>query len=391
MAERLISLRYGLNPHQAPASAEAVGGALPFRVLNGRPGYVNLLDALSAWQLARELERATGRPAAASFKHVSPAGAAIDLPIPAALAEAYEVDAAGLSPAATAYARARGGDLVSAYGDFAAVSGRVDRSLAELLRREVSDGIIAAGFDGDAAAILAAKKGGRYLMLEADADFAAPSTERRELFGVRLAQPADAGALDEGLFANPATAASEFPAEARRDLLIATIALRYAQSNSVCLAADGQVIGLGAGQQSRIHCTRLACGKADRWMLLQHPRVRGLRFQAGLRRADRFTAREQYIAWRELSPPERARLESQIGEWPGELGEEERREWIAGYATALSHDAFIPFRDNIDRAQASAARYVLQPGGSRADADVIAAADEYGMAMSLTGRRLFRH
>lgn len=391
MAERLIGLRYGLNPHQAPAAAEAVAGALPFRAVNGQPGYINLLDALSAWQLVRELERATGRPAGASFKHVSPAGAAIDLPIPEALAEAYEVDAAGLSPVATAYARARGGDLVSAYGDFAAVSGRVDRSLAELLRREVSDGIIAPGFDEDAAEILAAKKGGRYLMLEADPDFAAPAEERRELFGVRLTQPADAGALDEALFGNPVTEAAEFPAEARRDLLIATIALRYAQSNSVCLAADGQVIGLGAGQQSRIHCTRIACGKADRWMLLQHPRVRGLRFKPGLRRADRFTAREQYIAYRELSPPERARLESQIEDWPGELPEEERREWISGFATALSHDAFIPFRDNIDRAQASGARYVLQPGGSQADADVTAAADEYGMAMSLTGRRLFRH
>lgn len=391
MAERLIGLRYGLNPHQAPAAAEAVAGALPFRAVNGQPGYINLLDALSAWQLVRELERATGRPAGASFKHVSPAGAAIDLPIPEALAEAYEVDAAGLSPVATAYARARGSDLVSAYGDFAAVSGRVDRSLAELLRREVSDGIIAPGFDEDAAEILAAKKGGRYLMLEADPDFAAPAEERRELFGVRLTQPADAGVLDEALFGNPVTEAAEFPAEARRDLLIATIALRYAQSNSVCLAADGQVIGLGAGQQSRIHCTRIACGKADRWMLLQHPRVRGLRFKPGLRRADRFTAREQYIAYRELSPPERARLESQIEDRPGELPEEERREWISGFATALSHDAFIPFRDNIDRAQASGARYVLQPGGSQADADVTAAADEYGMAMSLTGRRLFRH
>lgn len=391
MAERLIGLRYGLNPHQAPAHAEAVAGALPFRAVNGQPGYINLLDALSAWQLVRELERATGRPAGASFKHVSPAGAAIDLPIPEALAEAYEVDAAGLSPVATAYARARGGDLVSAYGDFAAVSARVDRSLAEVLRREVSDGIIAPGFDDDAAEILAAKKGGRYLMLEADPDFAVPAEERRELFGVRLTQPADAGALDGALFGNPATAAAEFPAEARRDLLIATIALRYAQSNSVCLAADGQVIGLGAGQQSRIHCTRIACGKADRWMLQQHPRVRGLRFKPGLRRADRFTAREQYIAYGELSPPERARLESQVEDWPGELAAEERREWISGFATALSHDAFIPFRDNIDRAQASGARYVLQPGGSQADADVTAAADEYGMAMSLTGRRLFRH
>ena len=391
MAAERIELRYGLNPHQAPASAEAVAAALPFEVLNGQPGYINLLDALSAWQLVRELDAAIGLPAAASFKHVSPAGAAVGLPIPGRLAEAYELDAAALSPVAAAYARARGGDLVSSYGDFAAVSRPVDASLAEYLRREVSDGIIAPAFDDDARDILSRKKGGRYLLLRADPDFQPPERETRELFGVRLAQPADLEPLGDELFANPVTERAEFPPDARRDLLIASIALRYAQSNSVCLAADGQVIGLGAGQQSRIHCTRIACAKADRWMLQQHPQVRNLQFRPGLRRADRFTAREQYIAYQELSRPERERLRSQIQDWPGELDQPARDAWLADYDVALSHDAFIPFRDNIDRAQASQVRCILQPGGSQADQDVIAACNQYQIAMSLTNRRLFRH
>ncbi len=391
MAAERIELRYGLNPHQAPASAEAVAAALPFEVLNGQPGYINLLDALSAWQLVRELDAAIGLPAAASFKHVSPAGAAVGLPISAPLAAAYELDAAALSPVAAAYARARGGDLVSSYGDFAAVSRPVDASLAEYLRREVSDGIIAPAFDDDARDILSRKKGGRYLLLRADPDFQPPQRETRELFGVRLAQPADLEPLGDELFANPVTERAEFPPDARRDLLIASIALRYAQSNSVCLAADGQVIGLGAGQQSRIHCTRIACAKADRWMLQQHPQVRNLQFQPGLRRADRFTAREQYIAYAELSRPERERLRSQIQSWPGDLDQPARDAWLADYDVALSHDAFIPFRDNIDRAQASQVRCILQPGGSQADQDVIAACNQYQIAMSLTNRRLFRH
>ena len=389
-----IALRYGLNPHQAPASAAAVADALPFDVLNGLPGYINLLDALSAWQLVRELDAATGLPAAASFKHVSPAGAAVadpDRPISDALAAAYEVDASALSPVATAYARARGGDLVSSYGDFAAVSRNVDASLAEYLRREVSDGIIAPGFDPDARDILDRKKGGRYLLLQADPGFQPPEREIRELFGVRLAQPADLRPLGAELFADPVTERAEFPPDARRDLLIAGIALRYAQSNSVCLAADGQVIGLGAGQQSRIHCTRIACAKADRWMLQQHPKVRSLKFKPGLRRADRFTAREQYIAHQELSAPERERLRSQIEDWPGELDQQARAEWLANYQVVLSHDAFIPFRDNIDRAQASHVRYILQPGGSQADPDVTAACNEYQITMSHTHHRLFRH
>lgn len=385
-----ISLRYGINPHQQPASASAIE-AWPFEVLNGQPGYINLLDAMSAWNLVRELRGALGEPAGASYKHVSPAGAAIGLPLSDRLARAYEVENLDLSPVAAAYIRARGGDLVSAYGDFAAVSDPVDESLARFLRREVSDGIIAPGYEPAALDILKRKKGGRYLVLQADPDLELPEMESRDHFGLRLDQPVDRKPIDETCFDNPVTDISDFPNDVRRDLLLATIALRYTQSNSVCLAANGQVIGLGAGQQSRIHCSRLACGKADRWMLQQHDLVLGLEFDASLKRPDRFAGREQYIAWSELSEPERSRLQSQITNWSGPLSDDERREWIGSFRTVLSHDAFMPFRDNVDRAQASAVRHILQPGGSIADADTIAACNEYGIAMSLTGQRLFRH
>ena len=385
-----LPLRYGINPHQAPAAASAIE-AWPFDVLNGQPGYINLLDALSAWNLVRELSGALGQPAAASFKHVSPAGAAIGLPIGERLARAYEVERLELSPAASAYVRARGGDLVSAYGDFAAVSDVVDVPLARYLRREVSDGIIAPGFEPAALEILQQKKGGRYLILRGDPDLPPPTVETRDHFGVRLTQPLDERRVDEAVFDQPVTEARDFSEQARRDLIVATIALRYTQSNSVCVAADGQVIGLGAGQQSRIHCTRLACGKADRWMLQQHEQVLGLKFESALKRPDRFAAREQFIAWSELSPPERVRLQSQVTNWSGPLSDDERREWIDGFSNVLSHDAFMPFRDNVDRAQASAVRHILQPGGSIADADTTEACNQYGIAMALTGHRLFRH
>ena len=386
-----LALRYGLNPHQQPARALLAGDDSPIAVRNGAPGYINLLDALSSWQLVRELRAALGLPAGASFKHVSPAGAAVGLPIEDGLARAYQVDAGELSPVACAYVRARGGDLVSAYGDMAAVSDRVDASLAAVLKREVSDGIIAPAYDDDALAVLSAKKGGKYLVIEVDADYVPPATERRELFGVELEQPADDAPITTDLLTNVVTSETTFPADAQRDLLIATIALRYTQSNSVCVAADGQVIGLGAGQQSRIHCTRLACAKADRWMLQQHPRMLDLPFKKELRRPDRFTAREQVIAYAELSEPERVHLAAQMDSTLEPLSAEERRDWIARYDNALSHDAFIPFRDNIDCAQASAVRYVLQPGGSIADEGVTEAANEYGMTMAFSGLRLFRH
>ena len=385
-----ISLRYGINPHQAPATASALA-EWPFAVLNGQPGYINLLDALSSWNLVRELRDALALPAAASFKHVSPAGAALGLPIPERLARAYEVERLDLSPVASAYVRARGGDLVSAYGDFAAVSDTVDESLARFLRREVSDGIIAPDFEPAALEILRKKKGGRYLILQADPEASLPTVESRDHFGVRLEQPLDDKTIDDAIFDNPVTEQTHFPDSVRRDLKVATIALRYTQSNSVCVAADGQVIGLGAGQQSRIHCSRLACGKADRWMLQQHEQVLGLEFDSSLKRPDRFAAREQYIAWGELSQPERERLQSQVTNWPGPLSDEERRDWIGEFRTVLSHDAFMPFRDNVDRAQASAVTHILQPGGSIADDDTTDACNQYGIAMALTGQRLFRH
>ena len=385
-----IQLRYGINPHQSPATASAIA-EWPFEILNGQPGYINLLDAMSSWNLVRELSEALDQPAAASFKHVSPAGAAIGLPISDRLACAYEVEKLDLSPVASAYVRARGGDLVSAYGDFAAVSDVVDESLARFLRREVSDGIVAPGYEPEALEILRRKKGGRYLILQADPDASAPEIESRDHFGIRLEQPLDVKTIDESIFDNSVTELKEFPDDVRRDLLVATIALRYTQSNSVCVAADGQVIGLGAGQQSRIHCSRLACGKADRWMLQQHNQVLGLQFDPSLKRPDRFAGREQYIAWNELSRPERGRLQSQIVNWPGPLSDEDRREWIGQFQTVLSHDAFMPFRDNVDRAQASAVTHILQPGGSIADADTTEACNQYGIVMALTGQRLFRH
>ena len=386
-----FTLRYGTNPHQAPARAFRTEGPLPFEVLNGAPGYINLLDALNAWPLVCELRAATGQPAAASFKHVSPAGAAIGLPLSVALERAYAVDGNALSPLAAAYVRARGGDLISSYGDFAACSNVVDASLAEVLRREVSDGIIAPGYDADALEILRSKKSGKYLVLQVDPDFEPPATELRDVFGVQLEQPRDAAPVTRELLTNVVTREKTIPSDAQRDLLVATIALRYTQSNSVCVANDGQVIGLGAGQQSRIHCSRIACTKADRWMLQQHPRVLDLPFKEELKRPDRFTAREQFIAYHELSPTEQSYLANQMTEAVDPLSAEERRAWISEFSNVLSHDAFMPFRDNVDRAQASAVRYILQPGGSIADEGVIAAADEYGMAMAFSGLRLFHH
>ena len=387
-----IALRYGINPHQQPARAVAADGTLPITVLNGRPGYINLLDAFSAWPLVQELGAATGLPAGASFKHVSPAGAALGLPLTDTLRRAYQVEEIDLSPAASAYVRARGGDLVSSYGDVAAVSEVVDVPLAQVLRREVSDGIIAPGYEPEALEILRKKRNGNYLVLQVDADFEPPPLERRDLFGVTLEAPRDAAPINVGLLTNVVTTRTEIPPDAVRDLIVATVALRYTQSNSVCVAADGQVIGMGAGQQSRIHCTRLACGKADRWMLQQHPRVLDLPFTPDLRRPERFTAREQFIAWADLSPAERRYLRRQFrtaGVKPLTVGE--RREWLGRFTAVLSHDAFVPFRDNIDRAQASSVRYVLQPGGSIGDPGVTAAANQYGMVMAHSGLRLFRH
>ena len=387
-----IPLRYGLNPNLQPARAWSEQGELPIQVRNGVPGYINLMDALSAWPLVRELSIATGEPAAASFKHVSPAGAAIGLPLSSDLRKAYQIEESDLSPVANAYIRARGGDLISSYGDFAAVSETVDSTLAKVLSREVSDGIIAPGYDADAYSILSKKKDGKYLVIEIDENYEPSGYERRDVFGINLEQPRDADPITEEIFSNVVTQKTELSPDARRDLLIATITLRYTQSNSVCLAVNGQVIGLGAGQQSRIHCTRLACSKADRWMLQQHPQVLDLPFRKELRRSDRFIAREQFISYQDMSPVERRHLQTMFTSGKVEtLSALERRNWINEFTTVLSHDAFIPFRDNIDRAQASGVKYVMQPGGSIADTGVVKAADEYGMVMAFSGLRLFRH
>ena len=391
MAEPEIALRYGMNPHQAPAKAFVERGTLPFEVRNGSPGFINLLDALNSWQLVRELRAATGLPAAASFKHVSPAGAAVGVPLSDTLAQAYFVDGASLSPLAAAYARARGADRVSSFGDWIAVSDEVDESTARLIRREVSDGIIAPGFTPEAAELLSGKQGGRYCMLEADPDYEPPDEETRTVFGVWMQQGRN-GASDWAAQLSNVTGADDgLPESAKRDLTVALVTLKYTQSNSMCLALDGQVIGNGAGQQSRIHCTRLAGNKADTWWLRQHPATLGLRFREGLGRPERDNAVDGFLR-DDLSPAEDEVWRASFAETPQRLTPTERREWLdALTGVSMASDAFIPFRDNIDRAAMSGVRYVVQPGGSVRDDDVAAACAEYGIAMAISGVRLFHH
>ena len=385
-----LKLRYGVNPHQAPARVFAEGG-LPFAVLNGAPGYINLLDALNAWQLVRELRQVIGLPAAASFKHVSPAGAAVGLPLGDTLRQAYFVGKEELSPLASAYVRARGADRVCSYGDWVALSDAVDLPTARLLRREVSDGIIAPGYEPRALELLKAKKGGRYTVLEVDPAYEPPELERRQVFGVTFEQRRNAIVPGPEHLANVVTRCKELPAEATRDLLIGLITLKYTQSNSVCLVTDGQVIGNGAGQQSRIHCTRLAAGKADTWWLRQHPTVLALPFRAGLDRVDRDNAIDQFLR-DDLTPAEESVWIENFSTAPARLADDQRRDWLQRLnAVSLASDAFIPFRDNIDRAHSSGVEYVVQPGGAQRDADVIAACDQYGMAMAFSGLRLFHH
>lgn len=388
-----IKLRYGCNPHQAPARVYVRTGELPFTVVNGAPGYINLLDALNAWQLVRELREATGQPAAASFKHVSPAGAAIGVPLNETLRKAYLIDeGVELSGLAAAYARARGADRMASYGDFAALSDVVDESTARLIAPESSDGLIAPGYSPEALAILKAKRGGKFLLIRVDPAYNATEVETREVFGLTMEQPRNHARISAELFKNVVTDSRELPRGAVRDLIVATIAAKYAQSNTVCVAYDGQVIGLGAGQQSRIHCTRLACDKADKWMLQQHPRALNLPFANGLKRPEKTNAVDQFLLWDQLSPPEKDQLRTALSADPQPLTREERESWIARFGgLSLSSDAFIPFRDNLDRAQRSGVKYVAQTGGSIADEGVIAAANAYGMTMALTGLRLFHH
>jgi phosphoribosylaminoimidazolecarboxamide formyltransferase/IMP cyclohydrolase len=391
LADSEIHLRYGTNPHQSPARAFIDGGKLPFEVLNGSPGYINILDALNSWQLVHDLNRAVGLPAAASFKHVSPAGAAVGVPIPDNLRNAYFLGDMEISPVATAYARARGSDRISSFGDWAAISDVVDESTALLLRREVSDGVIAPGFTDNALAILSKKQNGRYCVLRVDPTYSPGDTEIREVFGVRMEQHRNDRASGFHDLEQIVTDEKDLPDMVRRDLLVALVTLKYTQSNSMCLALDGQVIGVGAGQQSRIHCTRLAASKADLWYLRQHPSTLGLDFRSDLGRPERDNAVDGFLR-SDLSPSELDFWSQAFTTPPKRLTEDERRDWLTGLSgVSMASDAFIPFRDNIDRASMSGVKYVVQPGGSVRDSDIVGACNAYGMVMALTGVRLFHH
>lgn len=386
-------LKYGCNPNQKPASV-SIDGELPITVLNGRAGYINLLDALNGYQLVRELQLATGLPAAASFKHVSPAGAAIGLPLDDTLKKMYFVDDdTDLSPLACAYIRARGADRMSSFGDFAAVSTKVDMSLARVMHHEVSDGIIAPDFDEDALELLKTKKKGNYTIIRMDPDYVPEPIERRMVYGITFEQGRNDLLIDAEKLKNIVTENKELPDSAKRDLLIALITLKYTQSNSVCYAENGQTIGVGAGQQSRIHCTRLAGGKADFWHLRQCPKVLELPFRSDIPRANRDNAIDLYLSDEECGDVlDEGKWQSFFTVHPEPFTREEKKAWLANYTeTCLASDAFFPFSDNIERAHRSGVRYIAQPGGSVRDEDVIKACDEHGIVMAFTGIRLFHH
>ena len=386
-------LKYGCNPNQKPASV-SIDGELPITVLNGRAGYINLLDALNGYQLVRELQLATGLPAAASFKHVSPAGAAIGLPLDDTLKKMYFVDDdTDLSPLACAYIRARGADRMSSFGDFAAVSTKVDMSLARVMHHEVSDGIIAPDFDEDALELLKTKKKGNYTIIRMDPDYVPEPIERRMVYGITFEQGRNDLLIDAEMLKNIVTENKELPDSAKRDLLIALITLKYTQSNSVCYAENGQTIGVGAGQQSRIHCTRLAGGKADFWHLRQCPKVLELPFRSDIPRANRDNAIDLYLSDEECGDVlDEGKWQSFFTVRPEPFTREEKKAWLANYTeTCLASDAFFPFSDNIERAHRSGVRYIAQPGGSVRDEDVIKVCDEHGIVMAFTGIRLFHH
>jgi len=387
-----IELRYGMNPHQKPSRVFMDDGSeLPFEVLNGSPGYINMLDALNSWALVRDLKQALKMPAAASFKHVSPAGAAIGRPLGAALRRAYFVGDLELSPLAAAYARARGADRVSSFGDWAALSDVVDLPTAELIRREVSDGVIAPGYEPEALELLRKKKNGGYRILAVEPDYEPPAIENREVFGVTLAEQRNMYVPTPRDLNDVVTHNQDLTDAARQDMVVALLALKYTQSNSVCFAFDGQIIGMGAGQQSRIHCTRLAAGKADAWFLRQNPRVLDLPFREGLPRPLRDNGIDQFLQ-DDLPEAEEALWRENFKVVPERMSPKAKQYWMSeqGGVTTGS-DAFFPFRDSIDRAARSGTRYVVQPGGSIRDEDVIAACDEYGIVMVFNGTRLFHH
>ena len=390
-----LALKYGCNPNQKPSRIYMEDGELPLKVINGRPGYINFLDALNSWQLVKELKAATGMPAAASFKHVSPAGAAIGLPLNDTLKKIYFVDDVKLplSPLACAYARARGADRMCSYGDFVALSDVCDAVTATLLKREVSDGVIAPGYTDEAIEILKDKRKGTYNVIQIDPDYSPAPIEHKQVFGITFEQGRNEVKLDDpSLFDNIPTKNKIFPDEAKRDLIIALITLKYTQSNSVCYVKDGQAIGIGAGQQSRIHCTRLAGSKADTWWLRQCPKVMNLPFKPGIRRADRDNTIDVYVNEEHDDILREGVWQQFFTEKPAVLTREEKREWIAkNNNVALGSDAFFPFGDNIERAHKSGVQYIAQAGGSIRDDNVIETCDKYGIAMAFTGVRLFHH
>ncbi|MBP3462225.1 MAG: phosphoribosylaminoimidazolecarboxamide formyltransferase [Tyzzerella sp.] len=388
-----LELKYGCNPNQKPSKIYMNEGELPIKVLCGRPGYINFLDAFNGWQLVKELKKATGLPAATSFKHVSPAGAAVGLPLDEVLAKIYWVDDVGeLSPLACAYARARGADRMSSFGDFISLSDVCDVATAKLIKREVSDGVIAPGYEPEALEILKAKKKGNYAVIEIDPNYEPNPIEHKEVFGIVFEQGRNELVIDDELLANVVTENKEIPESAKIDLAIALITLKYTQSNSVCYAKGGQAIGIGAGQQSRIHCTRLAGQKADNWWLRQSPQVLGLQFVDGIGRADRDNSIDLYIGDEYMDVLADGAWEKIFKVKPPVFTREEKRAWLDKMTdVALGSDAFFPFGDNIERAHKSGVKYIAQPGGSVRDDNVIDTCNKYNMAMAFTGIRLFHH
>ena len=389
-----LELKYGCNPNQKPSRIFVSDGRdLPIKVLNGRPGYINFMDALNGWQLVRDLKRATGLPSATSFKHVSPAGAAVGLPLSDVLKKIYFVDdMEELSPLACAYARARGADRMSSFGDFISLSDVCDASTAKIIKREVSDGVIAPGYTDEALAILKEKKKGGYTVIEIDPDYVPEPLEHKDVFGITFEQGRNELKIDNDLLANVVTANKDIPENAKRDLVISLITLKYTQSNSVCYAKDGQAIGVGAGQQSRVHCVRLAGQKADNWLLRQCPKVLNLPFIDGIKRPDRDNAIDVYIGDEYMDVLRDGAWQKIFKEKPEVFTAEEKRAWLdTQTGVSLGSDAFFPFSDNIERAKKSGVCYIAEPGGSVRDDAVIECCDKYGMAMAFTGIRLFHH
>lgn len=386
-----LPLRYGCNPNQIPARVFLKTGKLPLLVLNGTPGYINLLDALNSWQLVKELKQALRLPAATSFKHVSPAGAAIGYPLSDALKETYGVEDIDLSPLASAYARARGADRLSSYGDWVALSDVVDLSTAQLLSREVSDGVIAPGYEPGARELLRKKKQGNYVVLQIDPEYEPEEMETREVFGVTFEQKRNTFIPSEGTLGTIPTANTRLPEHAYQDMIIALITLKYTQSNSICLTLNGQSIGIGAGQQSRIHCVRLAASKAENWYLRQHPAALNLPWKQSAKRLDKTNAIDGYLR-DDLTPAEELVWRQRFERTPQRLSPQEKREWLKGLQdVTLGSDGYIPFRDTIDCASRSGVAYIVQPGGSLRDEEVINACNEYGMVMAFSHTRLFHH